>query len=87
VQARRTGFGFTTGPMIPTHSGKIVPAFTSPMLRNSRRIPSGVHRGLIVRGNRGHSELWGRVMGHTADRVSENAHCDMLIVRADDLPE
>ena len=41
---------------------------------------------LIVLGSRGHSELWGRIMGHTADRVSENAHCDVLIVRADDLP-
>lgn len=36
---------------------------------------------LIVLGNRGHSNLWGRVLGHTADRVSEHAHCDVLIVR------
>ena len=42
---------------------------------------------LIVLGSRGHSDLWGRIMGHTADRVSENAHCDVLIVRANDLPE
>jgi nucleotide-binding universal stress UspA family protein len=42
---------------------------------------------LIVLGSRGHSELWGRIMGHTADRVSENAHCDVLIVRSKDLPE
>jgi len=40
---------------------------------------------LIVLGSRGHSELWGRIIGHTADRVSENAHCDVLVVRADDL--
>ena len=36
---------------------------------------------LIVLGNRGHSELWGRFLGHTADKVSENAHCSVLIVR------
>lgn len=36
---------------------------------------------LIVLGSRGHSELWGRIMGHTADRVSEHAHCDVLIVK------
>jgi len=36
---------------------------------------------LIVLGNRGHSNLWGRVLGHTADRVSEHANCDVLIVR------
>jgi nucleotide-binding universal stress UspA family protein len=41
---------------------------------------------LIVLGSRGHSELWGRIIGHTTDRVSENAHCDVLIVRAEDLP-
>lgn len=37
---------------------------------------------LIVLGNRGHSELWGRFLGHTADKISENAHCSVLIVRA-----
>jgi len=36
---------------------------------------------LIVVGNRGHSGLWDRLLGHTADRVSENAHCSVLIVR------
>jgi nucleotide-binding universal stress UspA family protein len=36
---------------------------------------------LIVLGNRGHSGLWGRFLGHTADKVSENAHCSVLIVR------
>ena len=36
---------------------------------------------LIVLGNRGHSELWGRFLGHTADKISENAHCSVLIVR------
>jgi nucleotide-binding universal stress UspA family protein len=37
---------------------------------------------LIVMGQSGHSRLWGRLLGHTTDRVSENAHCDVLIVRA-----
>ena len=36
---------------------------------------------VIVLGNRGHSGLWGRFLGHTADRVSENATCSVLIVR------
>jgi nucleotide-binding universal stress UspA family protein len=36
---------------------------------------------LIVLGHKGHSGLWGRFLGHTADKVSENAHCSVLIVR------
>jgi len=36
---------------------------------------------LIVLGNEGHSNLWGASLGHTADRVSEHAHCSVLIVR------
>jgi len=35
----------------------------------------------IVLGNEGHSGLWGSSLGHTADRVSEHAHCSVLIVR------
>ena len=36
---------------------------------------------LIVLGNEGHSGIWGVSLGHTADRVSEHAHCSVLIVR------
>ncbi len=36
---------------------------------------------LIVMGHSGHSGLWGHFLGHTADKVSENAHCSVLIVR------
>jgi len=36
---------------------------------------------LIALGNRGHSGAWGRFLGHTADRISENAYCSVLIVR------
>lgn len=36
---------------------------------------------LIVLGYKGHSSLWGSSLGHTADRVSEHAHCSVLIVR------
>lgn len=39
------------------------------------------HYNLIVVGSTGHSNLWGRLLGHTADMISENAHCDVLIVR------
>jgi nucleotide-binding universal stress UspA family protein len=33
---------------------------------------------LIVLGHRGHSGIWG---GHTAHKVSEHAHCSVLIAR------
>ena len=36
---------------------------------------------LIVLGHSGHSALWGRLLGHTADRISEHATCSVLIVR------
>jgi len=36
---------------------------------------------LVVLGHRGHSGLWGGFLGHTTDKVSENAHCSVLIVR------
>lgn len=36
---------------------------------------------LIVLGHKGHSSLWGSSLGHTADRVSEHAHCSVLLVR------
>ena len=36
---------------------------------------------LIVLGHSGHSRLWGHLLGHTADRVSEYASCSVLIVR------
>lgn len=36
---------------------------------------------LIVLGHQGHSGLWGRFLGHTTDKVSENAHCSVLITR------
>jgi nucleotide-binding universal stress UspA family protein len=37
---------------------------------------------LIVLGSRGHSRLWGELIGHTADRVNERAPCSVLIVRS-----
>ncbi len=37
---------------------------------------------LIVLGSRGHSRLWGELIGHTADRVNEHAPCSVLIVRS-----
>ena len=36
---------------------------------------------LIVMGCRGHSGLWGNDLGHVTDKVSENAKCNVLIVR------
>ena len=36
---------------------------------------------LIVLGHSDHSELWGRLLGDTADRISDHAHCSVLIVK------
>ena len=35
---------------------------------------------LIIIGHKGHSGLW-ESLGHVAEKVSENAHCNVLIVR------
>ena len=36
---------------------------------------------LVVMGCGGHSGLWGNNLGHVTDKVSENAKCNVLIVR------
>jgi len=36
---------------------------------------------LIVIGHSDHSELWGRLLGDTADRISDHSHCSVLIVK------
>ena len=36
---------------------------------------------LIVVGHSDHSELWGRLLGDTADRICDHAHCSVLIVK------
>ena len=36
---------------------------------------------LIVVGHSDHSEFWGRLLGDTADRISDHAHCSVLIVK------
>jgi nucleotide-binding universal stress UspA family protein len=36
---------------------------------------------LIVIGHSDHSGLWGRLLGDTADRISDQAHCSVLIVK------
>ncbi len=37
---------------------------------------------LIIIGHSDHSGLWGRLLGDTADRVSDHAHCSVLIVKS-----
>ncbi len=37
---------------------------------------------LIVVGHSDHSELWGRMLGDTADRIADHAHCSVLIVKS-----
>ena len=37
---------------------------------------------LIVIGHSDHSELWGRLLGDTADRISDQSHCSVLIVKS-----
>jgi nucleotide-binding universal stress UspA family protein len=36
---------------------------------------------LIVVGHSDHSELWGRLLGDTANRISDHAHCSVLVVK------
>lgn len=36
---------------------------------------------LVAMGHSGHSEIWGRFMGTTADKVTRHAPCSVLIVR------
>jgi nucleotide-binding universal stress UspA family protein len=42
------------------------------------------HFDLIVVGQAGHSDIISRLLGQTADRISETAKCDVLIVRRPD---
>jgi nucleotide-binding universal stress UspA family protein len=42
------------------------------------------HFDLIVVGQAGHSDIISRILGQTADRISETAKCDVLIVRRPD---
>jgi nucleotide-binding universal stress UspA family protein len=37
---------------------------------------------LVVIGHSDHSELWGRLLGDTADRIADHAPCSVLIVKA-----
>jgi nucleotide-binding universal stress UspA family protein len=37
---------------------------------------------LIVVGHSDHSEMWGRLLGDTADRISDHADCSVLIVKS-----
>jgi nucleotide-binding universal stress UspA family protein len=39
------------------------------------------HFDLIVIGHSDHSGLWGRLLGDTADRISDHANCSVLIVK------
>jgi nucleotide-binding universal stress UspA family protein len=36
---------------------------------------------LIVTGHTSHRNLWGNLLGNTADKISDHAPCDVLIVR------
>ena len=42
---------------------------------------------LVVVGHSDHAELWGRLLGDTADRISDHAHCRVLIVKQPGQPE
>jgi nucleotide-binding universal stress UspA family protein len=45
------------------------------------KVADAGHYDLIVVGHSDHSELWGRLLGDTADRISDHAHCSVLIVK------
>ena len=36
---------------------------------------------LIIIGRSDHSELWGRSLGDTANRIADHAHCSVLILK------
>jgi nucleotide-binding universal stress UspA family protein len=36
---------------------------------------------LIIIGHSDHSELWGRLLGDTADRIADHAYCSVLIIK------
>ena len=38
---------------------------------------------LVVIGHSDHSELWGRLLGDTADRIRDHAPCSVLIIKTD----
>jgi len=40
-----------------------------------------VQADLLVIGHSGHSGIWGRVLGTTADKIVDHAHCSVLVVR------
>jgi nucleotide-binding universal stress UspA family protein len=68
-------------------------------VRYGIKIPCETHRGhpaktlvkladegaydLVVVGHSDHSELWGRLLGDTADRIADHAHCSVLIVKGE----
>jgi nucleotide-binding universal stress UspA family protein len=35
----------------------------------------------LIIGHRGHSGIWGRLLGTTADKVVDHAPCSVLVVR------
>lgn len=39
------------------------------------------HSDLIVTGHTSHHNLWGNLLGNTADKISDHAPCNVLIVR------
>jgi nucleotide-binding universal stress UspA family protein len=45
------------------------------------------HYDLVVVGHSDHSELWGRLLGDTADRISDHADCSVLIVKQPEPPQ
>ena len=40
-----------------------------------------VNADLLVIGHSGRSGIWGRVLGTTADKIVDHAHCSVLVVR------
>ena len=36
---------------------------------------------LVIVGHSDHSELWGRLLGDTADRITDHAYCSVLVVK------
>lgn len=45
------------------------------------------HSDLIVVGHTSHRNLWGNLLGNTADKISDHAPCNVLIVRQKSSPK
>ncbi len=69
-QAEEHGIADCTTHLLTGHAAQIIVA-----LAQQERAD------LLVLGHRGHSDVWGRFMGSTADKIVRHAPCSVLVAR------